>query len=155
MKRKSMFEENYGRRKLKTDELIAHLYKAGVKGIEIHWRAGGDDGSVEEVKFIPNDRKLSANKYESELEELGWQVYTNHYGGYTAGEFSVTGTCEIILNSDGSYTANSSNSYIEEDQEEYLYNKKTDDWDIPNPDWVEPESDNEEHTDFRLPEISA
>ncbi len=44
-----MFERNYGRRKLKTDELISHLYKAGVKGIEIHWSAGGDDVSVEEV----------------------------------------------------------------------------------------------------------
>lgn len=126
-----------------------------MKAVEIGWVAGGDDGSVESVEFIPNDRKLSAHKFETELETLGWEVYAKMYGGNTAGEFHTFGKCEIILNSDGSYTANSENTYQEDDNGEFLYNEKTDDYDIPNPDYESFDAETEAHSEITLPEIGT
>jgi len=99
-------------KKRTTKQLFASLWDKGVRGIEAEWRAGGDDGSVENVSYIPNDRRCTEEDYNA-ISTIAWDEYENQYGGATTGEFSVDGRLEIVIGKGGVYHANSENNYSE------------------------------------------
>jgi len=114
------------KQKLTTKQLFASLWDKGVRGIEAEWRAGGDDGSVENVTYVPSDRKCTDEDY-SAISTIAWDEYGNSYGGGTAGEFSVDGRLEIVIGKGGKYHATSENTYSEDGE----YDEKTEEYGDP------------------------
>lgn len=100
-------------------QISQSLWDTGVRGVKIHWSAGGDDGSVSEFELLPSDRKIDY-ELQNTLEALAWHCYENDFNGGTAGEFSCYGNLDILILENGKYKASAVNTYEEEE-----YNSET------------------------------
>lgn len=108
---------------MQTQQIIKNLWDKGIRHVEVTWRAGGDDGSVEEFNVFPPDRKIDRNTKHA-LESLAWNVYTEDFNGGCAGEFQCDGFLKVFIYEDGKYKASAQNTYTEDS-----YNEKTGDYD--------------------------
>ena len=98
--------------------IIQELYKKGILKVEIHWEAGGDDGSISGMNFFPDDRHISPFMTER-LSEIGWSAYEDIIGGGTNGNFINSGDITIYIKRNGVYEAKVTNYYTDEENNEY------------------------------------
>ena len=67
---------------LKTATLFAALKDAGVTSVEIRYDGGGDSGQVEDVEFFGDNLDGCGlnDKFEGDLQDLGYYILEYHYG---------------------------------------------------------------------------
>lgn len=111
---------------MKTKLLFRDLYSHGVRKLEAEWRAGGDDGCVEEIRCFPESMAVT-KEFRDAISTIAWDVYEKEFGGGTAGEFSTTGAVNITLQSDGGYKARANNDTVIEEYDKKGENPETTD----------------------------